>query len=226
MKTVKCIGIKKKFSQGENSTEALRGISLEIFDKTLTLLVGPSGSGKTTLLSIIETILTPDEGDLFILGHHVNKMNEFEKANLRNENIGVVFQALYLIPTLSILENVILPLTIKGENKVASQKKGISLLSRLGIKNKMNSSPSELSRGEQERAAIARALINDPKIILCDEPTGALDQANGHAFMAILRDLVSLESRTVLVVTHDNRIFSFADHILNINDGMIEKKNE
>jgi putative ABC transport system ATP-binding protein len=223
MKTVKCTGIKKSFSDGESTTEALRGIDLEIFEKTLTLLVGPSGSGKTTLLSILETILTPDEGDLFILGNHVNKMNEFEKANLRNKNIGVVFQALHLIPTLTILENVILPLTIKGENKKTAKKKGISLLSRLGIKKKMNSSPSQLSRGEQERAAIARALINDPQIILCDEPTGALDQANGHAFMAILRDLVSLDSRTVLVVTHDHRIFSFADHILNINDGIIEK---
>lgn len=223
MKTVKCTGIKKSFRNGENTTEALRGIDLEIFEKTLTLLVGPSGSGKTTLLSILETILTPDEGDLFILGNHVNKMNEFEKANLRNKNIGVVFQPLHLIPTLTILENVILPLTIKGENKKTAKKKGISLLSQLGIKKKMNSSPSQLSRGEQERAAIARALINDPPIILCDEPTGALDQANGHAFMAILRDLVSLDSRTVLVVTHDHRIFSFADHILNINDGIIEK---
>lgn len=224
MKTVECIGIKKFFPECEGKTEALRGIDLVIFEKTLTLLVGPSGSGKTTLLSILETILTPDEGDLFILGNHVNKMSEFEKANLRNKNIGVVFQALHLIPTLTILENVILPLTIKGEDKFPSQKKGLSLLSRLGIKNKINSFPSQLSIGEQERAAIARALINDPKIILCDEPTGSLDQANGHAFMSILRDLVSLESRTVLVVTHDNRIFSFADHILNINDGIIGEK--
>lgn len=226
MISIKCKGIKKSFINGENKTEALKGINLEIFDEKLTLLVGPSGSGKTTLLSIIETILTPDEGDLFILGHHMNKMNELEKAYFRNENIGFVFQALHLIPTLTIIENVILPLIIKGEDENKAKKKATSLLKQLHIKEKMNFSPTQLSRGEQQRAAIARALINDPKIILCDEPTGSLDQENGHAFMAILRDLASFENRTVFVITHDHRIFPFADHIININDGLIEKKNE
>jgi putative ABC transport system ATP-binding protein len=224
MITVKCKGIKKSFINGKNKTEALRGINLEIFDKELTLLVGPSGSGKTTLLSIIEMILTPDEGDLFVLGHDVNKMNELEKANFRNKNIGVVFQALHLIPTLTVLENVTLPLIIKGEDGQKANKKGISLLKQLHIAEKMHSPPTQLSRGEQQRAAIARALITDPKIILCDEPTGALDQENGHAFMTILRDLASSENRTVFVITHDHRIFPFANHIININDGKIEKK--
>lgn len=226
MISIKCKGIKKHFVNGKNKTEALRGINLEIFDQKLTLLVGPSGSGKTTLLSIMETILTPDEGDLFILGHHMNKMNELEKARFRNENIGVVFQALHLIPTLSVLENVVLPLIIKGEEGNKANRKGISLLEQLHIKEKMNSSPRQLSRGEQQRAAIARALINDPKIILCDEPTSALDQENGQAFMTILRDLASLGNRTVFVITHDYRILPFADQIININDGQIEKKNE
>lgn len=226
MISIKCKGIKKHFINGDNKTEALRGISLEIYDEKLTLLVGPSGSGKTTLLSIIEMILTPNEGDLFILGHHVNKMNELEKANFRNKNIGVVFQALHLIPTLTVLENVILPSIIKGDNEDNAKKKGKSLLKQLHIKEKTNCFPQQLSRGEQQRVAIARALINDPKIILCDEPTGALDQDNGHAFMAILRDLASFDNRTVFVITHDHRIFPFADHIININDGKIEKKNE
>lgn len=224
MISIKCKGIKKKFINGENKTEALRGINLEIHDEKLTLLVGPSGSGKTTLLSIIEMILTPDEGDLFILGHHVNKMSELEKALFRNKNIGAVFQALHLIPTLTVLENIILPLIIKGEDENAAKKKGVTLLKQLQIKEKMHFPPSQLSRGQQQRAAIARALITDPKIILCDEPTGALDQENGHAFMSILRDLASFDKRTVFVITHDHRIFSFADHIININDGMIEKK--
>lgn len=226
MISIKCEGIKKSFVNGENKTKALRGINIEIFDNKLTLLVGPSGSGKTTLLSIIETILKPDEGDLFILGNHMNNMNELEKANFRNKNIGVVFQALHLIPTLTILENVILPLIIKGEDENKAKEKGINLIEELQIKEKINSPPSHLSRGQQQRAAIARALINDPKIILCDEPTGALDQENGHAFMTILRDLASHDNRTVFVITHDHRIFSFADHIIYINDGIIEKKNE
>lgn len=225
MIAIKCKGIKKSFVNGESTTEALRGIDLDIFDKKLTLLVGPSGSGKTTLLSIIETILTPDEGDLFILGQHVNKMNELEKARFRNKNIGFVFQALHLIPSLTVLENVILPLIIKGEHEKDAKKKGISLLKQLRIKEKMNHIPPQLSRGEQQRAAIVRALINDPKIILCDEPTSSLDQENGHAFMEILRDLVLSDHRTVFVITHDHRIFPFADHIIYINDGRIEKKH-
>lgn len=226
MISITCRDIKKYYTNGANKTEALKGISLDIFDEKLTLLVGPSGSGKTTLLSIIETILTPNEGELIILGQHVNKMNEFEKAQFRNKNIGVVFQALHLIPTLTILENVTLPLIIKGEEEEKAKKKGISLLEQLQIKKKMDSPPAHLSRGEQQRAAIARALINDPKIILCDEPTGALDQENGHAFMTILRDLASRDNRTVFVITHDHRIFLFADHIIYMNDGKIEKKNE
>lgn len=222
--TIKCNGVKKCFINGQSKTQALRGVDLEILDKKLTLLVGPSGSGKTTLLSIIETILTPDEGELFILDHHVNKMNELEKARFRNKNIGVVFQALHLIPSLTVLENVIFPLIIQGADESGAKKKGISLLKELHIKEKTHSFPRQLSRGEQQRAAIARALINDPKIILCDEPTGALDQENGHAFMAILRNLASLDDRTVFVITHDHRIFPFADHIITINDGRIEKK--
>lgn len=202
----------------------MRGIHLEIWDKKLTLLVGPSGSGKTTLLSILQTILTPDEGDLFILGEHVNRMNELEKADFRNKNIGVVFQALHLIPTLTVLENVTLPLIIKGDDKNRAKKKGVSLLEQLNIKEKTHSFPRVLSRGEQQRAAIARALINDPKIILCDEPTSALDQENGHAFMTILHDLALSDNRTVFVITHDNRILPFADNIININDGLIEAK--
>lgn len=226
MISIQCKEIKKSFTNGKNKTAALKGVNLEILDKQLTLLVGPSGSGKTTLLSIIETILTPDEGDLYILGRHVNKMNELEKAQFRNQNMGAIFQALHLIPTLTVLENVILPLIIKGEKENKAKKKGSHLLEQLHIQEKMNSSPTQLSRGEQQRAAIARALINDPQIILCDEPTSSLDQANGHAFMTILRDLAKNENRTVFVITHDHRIFSFADQIININDGLIEKKNE
>lgn len=221
MIAVKCKDIKKFYGQGEDRTAALRGVNLEIFEKKLTLLVGPSGSGKTTLMSIIQTILTPDEGDLFILGHHMNKMNELEKAHFRNENIGVVFQALYLIPTLTVLENVTLPLIIKGENENKAKKKGSRILEQLHIGEKIHSPPTQLSRGQQQRVAIARALINDSKIILCDEPTSALDQEHGFACMSILRDLVVSDHRTVLVITHDHRIFPFADHIINLNDGLI-----
>jgi putative ABC transport system ATP-binding protein len=221
MITVKCKGIKKFYGTGESKVAALKGANLEIADKTLTLLVGPSGSGKTTLLSIMHTILTPDEGELFILGHDMNKMNDLEKAQFRNENIGVIFQNLCLIPTLTVLENVILPLIIKGEDEGKAKKKGAIILEKLHIGEKINSPPMKMSRGQQQRVAIARALINDPKIIMCDEPTSALDQANGFAFMTILHDLVLHDNRTVFVITHDHRIFPLADRIVNINDGII-----
>lgn len=223
MIAITCKGIKKRFVNGDSKTQALRGVDLEVHEKKLTLLVGPSGSGKTTLLSIIETILTPDEGEVLIFGKNINNLNELEKANFRNENIGIVFQTLHLIPTLTVLENVVLPLAIKGEINDQANERGLHLLKQLHIKDKADLSPTRLSRGEQQRAAIARALINNPKIILCDEPTGSLDQENGHAFMSILRELVTSDGRTVFVITHDHRIYPFADHIIKINDGLIEK---
>lgn len=225
MITIQCKGIKKFYGQGENRTEALRGINLEVSDGKLTLLVGPSGSGKTTLLSILHTILTPDEGDLFLLGRHVNKMSELEKAQFRSHNMGAIFQALYLIPTLTVLENVILPLTIRGEDEKKAKQKAHALLEQLKIAHKAHSAPTQLSRGQQQRVAIARALISEPKIIMCDEPTSALDQKAGFEFMAILHELILHSSRTVLVVTHDHRIFPFAESIVNINDGIIEEQH-
>ena len=189
MITIQCKEIKKFYGHGESRVEALKGINLEIFDGQLTLLVGPSGSGKTTLLSILDTILTPDEGDLFILERHINPMSELEKAQFRGRNLGVIFQALYLIPTLTALENTILPLIIQGENTWKAKKKGIAILKQLNIAEKVHFSPTQLSRGQQQRVAIARALISDPKIIMCDEPTSALttrQEWNSCLFCAIL----------------------------------------
>lgn len=226
MMTIQCKGISKYYGEGENRLKALSKIDLKLFAGKLTLLVGPSGSGKTTLLSIMHTILTPDEGDLFILGHHMNKMNEWEKAQFRSQNIGVIFQALYLIPTLTVLENTILPLIIQGDNEKEAKEKGTDILRKLHIAEKINSPPTQLSRGQQQRVAIARALINNPKIIMCDEPTSALDEKAGLEFMSILRDHALHDNQTVLVVTHDQRIFPFADRIINISDGIIEEKYE
>ncbi|MBA3956813.1 MAG: ABC transporter ATP-binding protein [Parachlamydiaceae bacterium] len=226
MMTIECKGISKYYGKGENRFQALKDVNLKLFAGQLTLLVGPSGSGKTTLLSILHTILTPDEGDLFILGHHVSEMNEKEKAQFRSENMGVIFQALYLIPSLSVLENTILPLIIKKEHEEGAKKKGIEILKKLNLGKKIYSAPKELSRGQQQRVAIARALITDPKIIMCDEPTSALDEKAGLEFMTILRDHALQSNQTVVVVTHDHRIFPFGDRIININDGLVKENNE
>lgn len=220
MKTIECKNIKKYYGSKESRVEALRGINMEVESGKLTYLVGPSGSGKTTLLSILHTILTPDEGDLYLLGERINGKSELEKANFRSAHMGVIFQALYLIPHLTVLENVLLPLIIKGENGHAGRERGLALLKQLNIESKSEQSPMYLSRGQQQRVAIARALINDPKIIMCDEPTSALDQKAGFDFMSILKNLV--DGKTIFVVTHDHRIFPFADTIINISDGLIE----
>lgn len=218
---IRCKGIKKHYGENESRVEALKGITLDIDQGKLTLLVGPSGSGKTTLLSIIATILTPDEGELFLLDQDMRKMSDSERANFCLENLGMVFQSLFLIPTLSILENVTLPLIIGGFSQQQARKKGIELLELMHLAHRKNGSPSTISKGQQQRVAIARAMVNESKILVCDEPTSALDQTSGLEIMKILREKVLHSSRAVLVVTHDQRIFPFADRIINMNDGQI-----
>lgn len=216
-----CKGIKKSYGKGEVKVDALRGVDLEIQRGELTLLVGPSGSGKTTLLSIITTILTPDEGQLFLLGKEVSRMSDNEKAQFCLHNLGVVFQSLFLIPTLTVLDNITLPLLVAGHNPYKANEKAYTMLRHMNIANKAHFSPDELSKGQQQRVAIARAMINDSKIIVCDEPTSALDHVTGNDIMSFLKEIAIKYTKTVLIVTHDHRIFSFADRIIYLNDGQI-----
>lgn len=219
--SVHCINIKKSYGSNETRIDALRGVDLEIYHGELTLLVGPSGSGKTTLLSIITTILTPDEGELFLLGHDVKEMNDEDKARFSRENLGIIFQSLYLIPTLTVLENVTLPLLLGNIPQPEAEKRAINFLDKLGIGHRYESSPADLSKGQQQKVAIARAIVNESKIMVCDEPTSALDQTSGHEVMEILQHLAKHDSKAVLVVTHDHRIFPFADRIITMSDGLI-----
>lgn len=224
---ISCKGIRKSYGKNECRIDALKDVDLDIHSGELTLLVGPSGSGKTTLLSIITTILTPDAGDLFILGKNASKMTENEKADLRSTSLGVVFQSLYLIPTLTIKENVALPLLVAGQSEDKANDKAMEVLTQLNMSKRADFSPNSLSRGQQQRIAIGRAMINDSKIIVCDEPTSSLDKTSGLEIMSLLRDLAHM-SRAVFVVTHDHRIFPFADRIITMNDGVIipEKEKE
>lgn len=218
---IKCRGIKKIYGAGETLVQALRGIDLDINDSELTLMVGPSGSGKTTLLSVITTILTPDSGQLFLLNKEVSTMSELEKAEFRKNNLGIVFQSLFLVPTLSVVENVSIPLLIDGVNEKEAEERSMAILTQLNIGHKAKTVPSNLSKGQQQRVAIARAMVNDSKIIVCDEPTSALDHVAGAEVMTLLHDLASQSSRAVLVVTHDHRTFSYADRIVYMSDGQI-----
>lgn len=218
---IECKGIKKSYGTNEMRIEALKGIDLNIYRGELTLLVGPSGSGKTTLLSIITNILTPDEGQLFLLGVELNKMSDDQKSIFCRDNLGIIFQSLFLIPTLTIEENVALPLLLAGFSKEKSSQEAIKALTKMNIVHRSQSYPENLSKGQQQRAAIARAIVHDAKIIVCDEPTSALDQHAGFETMTLLKDLALQNSKAVLVVTHHHRIFSFANRIIYISDGQI-----
>lgn len=220
--TIQCKGIKKFYGSKDNRVEALKGIDLEVEGEGLTLLVGPSGSGKTTLLSIISTILTPDVGELFILGHRINGMGNDEKTLFCRNHIGMVFQSLFLIPTLTVVENIALPLVISGYSQANANEKALELLDKMHLQHRADDPPTILSKGQQQRVAIARAMVHESKIITCDEPTSALDEASGLEIMTLLRDLALHSSRTVLVVTHDHRTYPFANRIIMMNDGKIE----
>lgn len=221
MEAIHCKGIKKIYGSGDSRTEALKGIDLDVQEGQLTLLVGPSGSGKTTLLSIITTILTPDEGELSLLGEYPNRLSSKEKAAFCRKNLGIVFQSLFLIPSLTVEENVSLPLLVAGEPMEKVKAKTGDTLTMLNLSHWISRSPAQLSKGQQQRVSIARAIVNDPKIIVCDEPTSALDHETGFEIMSILHDLALRAKKTVLVVTHDPRIFSFADRVIKMADGQI-----
>lgn len=219
--SIKCRNIQKSYGIGEAEVLALKATNLDIAPGQLTLLVGPSGSGKTTLISIIATILTPDSGELTLLGEEIEKMNEEQKAHFRRNNIGIVFQSLFLIPTLTNAENVALPLIVGGMEEKSAIEKAIVFLEKVHLGNRAFHSPTTLSKGQQQRVAIARAMINEAPIIICDEPTSALDHTAGFEIMQFLQELANNSSKTVLVVTHDPRIHSYADRIIPMSDGEI-----
>jgi putative ABC transport system ATP-binding protein len=211
----------KFLGHGAGRVEALRGVNLSLACGQLTLLMGPSGSGKTTLLSVLGCILTPSEGTVRVSGFATAGARPGELAKLRRDHIGFVFQSYHLFPTLTALDNVRLPLGVRGERAGLAIAKAKEVLLTVGLSHKENAFPHELSGGEQQRVAIARAIVGDASVILADEPTGALDGENGYAIMTILSNIAKDPSRGVLVVTHDPRIVPFADRIIHIEDGRI-----
>lgn len=220
---VKCKNIIKTYGTGETIIKALRGVDLEVKAGELLLLAGPSGCGKTTLISVIAGILDQDSGECQVYGHALNHMNKPAKIAFRAENIGFVFQQFNLFPTLTAAENVSVPLVIAGMGHTLATEKGAELLGEMGLADRRNSYPTELSGGQQQRVAIARALIHDPRLIVCDEPTSALDGETGHRIMELIKKIAQESGRALIVVTHDSRIFQFADRIAKMEDGHIVK---
>ena len=224
---VEGIDLVKVLGKGAGQVQALKGVSLSLACGQLTLLMGPSGSGKTTLLSVLGCMLTPDAGTVRVLGHSTTDARPGALARLRRDHLGFVFQSYHLFPTLSALDNVRLPLDVRGEPAAPAIAKAKEMLDTVGLSHKFDAFPRELSGGEQQRVAIARAIVGDPSAILADEPTGALDSENGHAIMTILARIAQDTSRGVLVVTHDPRALPFADRIIHMEDGRIlrEERN-
>lgn len=216
-----CQNLCKTYGAGESLCHALQGVDLTVYPGELRLLMGPSGSGKTTLISIIAGILDPTEGSCLVQGIDLNRLSDREKTHYRGKHIGFVFQAFNLIPSLSNEENIAIPLLIQGHPKQGALQKAKSLLEELGLKEKIGRFPPELSGGQQQRVAIARGIVHDPNLIVCDEPTSFLDHQTGARIMEILRNIVSQKNATLLVVTHDPRIVSFADRIDYLEDGRI-----
>jgi putative ABC transport system ATP-binding protein len=215
--------VQKEFGEGESRVLALRGVDLDVHFGEMTLLVGPSGSGKTTLLSVIAGLLDSTSGKVEVLGEQVEKLPSKERILFRRKNLGFVFQQYNLLPALTAAENVAVPLLAAGEKTQAAVKKGTELLETLRMGKRANALPSQLSGGEQQRVAIARALIHGPRLIVCDEPTAALDAETGQAVMQLLSDAAVRSDRAIIVVTHDSRIFGFADRKAFMDDGMIVK---
>jgi putative ABC transport system ATP-binding protein len=214
-------GLKKSFASAASTVWALRGIDLDVPRGGLTMLVGPSGCGKTTLISIVAGILAPDGGGCLVLGSDLEALQGRKRLDFRARHIGFIFQQFHLLPTLSVAENVAVPRIING----ASRRDGLAaaerMLDRVGLRERGNELPDVLSGGEQQRVAIARALVHDPDLVVCDEPTSALDHDTGLKIIELMRRMADEQGTTVLIVTHDNRIFPFADRIAHMDDGRI-----
>lgn len=216
-----CRDVHKTYGTGESCVHALRGVSLQISQGELRLLMGPSGSGKTTLISILSGILTQDSGECWVKGQNLTAMSEEEKTHFRIKNVGFVFQVFNLIPMLTIEENVSIPLLLGGMFRAEAVERSKQVLTDLAMGDKIGKTPSELSGGQQQRVAIARAIVHNPHFIVCDEPTSFLDLHTGLKIMELLQQLVRKSNVTIIVVTHDPRIVKFADRIDHLEDGLI-----
>ncbi|MES2693707.1 MAG: ABC transporter ATP-binding protein [Verrucomicrobiota bacterium] len=214
-------GIDKSFGSGDSLTPVLKKTDFEVRLGELIMLVGPSGCGKTTLLSILAGTLRADAGEVNVLGSPLQAMSEGARTRFRAEHLGFIFQQFNLIPTLSVAENVSVPLLIQGVGAPAAEKRAAEMLARVGLPERTRDRPGKLSGGQQQRVAIARALVHEPSLLVCDEPTSALDSENGQRVMQLLRDVARDQQRTVIVVTHDPRIYRYADRMAEMEDGKI-----
>ncbi|MGE4505663.1 MAG: ABC transporter ATP-binding protein [Desulfovibrionaceae bacterium] len=220
---VRVIDVKKTFTMGKIEVQALKGVDLEIFAGEYISIMGPSGSGKSTLFNMIGGLDKPSEGKVFIDEVDIAQLDAYELAWLRNRKIGYIFQTFNIIPVMTALENVTLPMTFAGMNSDEATEKGIELLKLVGLGQRYGHKPLELSGGQQQRVAIARSLANDPAIILADEPTGNLDLSTGEEIIELLKRLSSERGVTIISATHDYKMLNVSDRVVWISDGRVAK---
>ncbi|WP_337176893.1 ABC transporter ATP-binding protein [Paludisphaera sp.] len=220
---VRIRGLSKRFGSGEREVKALDGVDLDFQAGKLSLIVGPSGCGKTTLLSVVAGILDADAGEVSIFGETITSMGDRARTRFRARRIGFVFQQYNLLPALTAAENASIPLVIAGWRKAPAVARAAEVLASIGMAGKVDSLPAQLSGGQMQRVAIARALVHDPSLLVCDEPTAALDHESGLAVMGLLRHAADQPDRAVLVVTHDNRVFHLGDRIAHMDDGRVAR---
>jgi putative ABC transport system ATP-binding protein len=213
--------VTKEYEMGATKTYALCNVSTKIYKDEYISVVGPSGSGKSTMMHIIGCLDTPTTGSVFIDGQDVSKLDENQLAKIRREKIGFIFQFFNLIPGLTAIENVMLPMRFSGVEKKKAEEHAKMLLTKVGLSQRLHHKPSELSGGEQQRVTIARALVNDPDVILADEPTGNLDQNTGRGIMELLESLHEKTGKTIIIVTHDLKIAKRAHKQIKMIDGKI-----
>jgi putative ABC transport system ATP-binding protein len=223
---VELIDVTKTYRLGEILVEALRGVNMRASGGEIVAIMGPSGSGKSTILNLIGALDRPTSGKVIIAGKDISKMSENKLGEIRRDSIGYIFQFYNLIPVLTAYENVELPMLITGVSGEKRAARAHELLGLVGLANRAHHRPDELSGGEQQRVAVARALSKRPPLVLADEPTGDLDSKSGMQVMTILKDLAKKELSTVVMVTHDHQMASLADRILELRDGKIVKETE
>lgn len=221
---IKLDNVWKIYKMDKVEVPALSGLSLDVYEGEFVAVLGKSGSGKSTSLNMIGCLDLPTKGKIFLDGRDISTLDEDELAKIRGKKIGFIFQTFNLIPSLTALENVMLPMIFQSIDKKTRVEKAKKLLEQVGLKDRMNHKQSELSGGERQRVAIARALINDPEIILADEPTGNLDSKTGNEILNILVDLHNKYKRTVIMITHDKSIASHAERIIYLADGKASKR--
>lgn len=216
---IRLLSVSKSYRKGGEVVHALSDVSLEIGERCMVAIVGPSGSGKSTLLHMMGGMDEPTQGDVIVAGQTVNRLTQQELTRFRRQTVGFVFQTFNLIPNLTALENVALPMEFNGVPKAARLDRATALLQRFNLGQRLKHRPGELSGGEMQRVAIARAVANEPRLVLADEPTGNLDSRSGQIVYELLREIA--QERTVVVVTHSEELTRLADHVIYIRDGQL-----